>query len=240
MFCANCRAEYRSGFTKCSDCGVDLVEHLPEDAADDTEGVPTDADGMELLWRGLYQGTCDDLLAALDAARIRYKNVEREFGLLPNLAQGAWFVWIDPHDRDSARAVLAKVLEAGREGGPNTDEIAQNRAGVNPLKIDQHVFRRGIDDEISAVDIGAEESDEPYEPTPEDFVEDFYPEEATCEVWAGDDRPTARFLDDCLRNVGIGCVVKQENGKSHVLVLPASEKRAREVIREIIEQTPPE
>ncbi len=30
MFCPNCRAEYRPGFARCSDCDVPLVEHLDE------------------------------------------------------------------------------------------------------------------------------------------------------------------------------------------------------------------
>jgi hypothetical protein len=29
MFCPTCGDEYRSGFTQCTDCGVDLVEKLP-------------------------------------------------------------------------------------------------------------------------------------------------------------------------------------------------------------------
>ena len=29
MFCPLCKAEYRPGFTRCSDCDVDLVETLP-------------------------------------------------------------------------------------------------------------------------------------------------------------------------------------------------------------------
>ena len=29
MFCPDCRAEYRSGFARCSDCHVELVEILP-------------------------------------------------------------------------------------------------------------------------------------------------------------------------------------------------------------------
>jgi hypothetical protein len=29
MFCPNCRAEYRPGFARCSDCDVELVENLP-------------------------------------------------------------------------------------------------------------------------------------------------------------------------------------------------------------------
>jgi hypothetical protein len=30
MFCPKCRAEYRPGFTRCSDCDVDLVHEFPE------------------------------------------------------------------------------------------------------------------------------------------------------------------------------------------------------------------
>jgi hypothetical protein len=30
MFCPECRAEYRPGFTRCSDCDVDLVHERPE------------------------------------------------------------------------------------------------------------------------------------------------------------------------------------------------------------------
>ena len=29
MFCPKCHAEYREGFTKCSDCHIDLVSKLP-------------------------------------------------------------------------------------------------------------------------------------------------------------------------------------------------------------------
>lgn len=30
MFCPRCGAEYRAGFYRCADCGVDLVDALPE------------------------------------------------------------------------------------------------------------------------------------------------------------------------------------------------------------------
>ncbi len=31
MFCPKCKTEYRPGFTRCADCGSDLVERLPEE-----------------------------------------------------------------------------------------------------------------------------------------------------------------------------------------------------------------
>src|SRR5436309_13550020 len=35
MFCPECRSEYRPGFTRCSDCDVDLVWELPRDTRED-------------------------------------------------------------------------------------------------------------------------------------------------------------------------------------------------------------
>ncbi len=37
MFCPRCKAEYRPGFVRCSDCGVALIDRLPE-----PEGAPRD------------------------------------------------------------------------------------------------------------------------------------------------------------------------------------------------------
>ena len=31
MFCPECKAEYREGFTRCADCEVALVRHLPKE-----------------------------------------------------------------------------------------------------------------------------------------------------------------------------------------------------------------
>lgn len=31
MFCPKCKTEYRPGFTRCADCGSDLVDRLPEE-----------------------------------------------------------------------------------------------------------------------------------------------------------------------------------------------------------------
>ncbi len=44
MFCPECKAEYRDGFTTCSDCDVELVDALVE-----PEPEPADADSEEIL-----------------------------------------------------------------------------------------------------------------------------------------------------------------------------------------------
>jgi hypothetical protein len=46
MFCPICRVEYRQGFTKCSDCGVELVAELPPEPP---EAKPEFVDYKEVL-----------------------------------------------------------------------------------------------------------------------------------------------------------------------------------------------
>jgi hypothetical protein len=84
------------------------------------------------------------------------------------------------------------------------------------------------------------ESNAPDEPTPDDIVEDFDPEDATAEVWSGEDAEMAQVLNDCLSGVGIGCVQSHNGSHIRVLVLPATAARAKEIVREVVEGTPPE
>jgi hypothetical protein len=66
MFCPVCKAEYREGFTRCSDCEVELVPTLESSETSEEE------EGPVLVWRG------DDLLAfsrvvaILRAEKIKY------------------------------------------------------------------------------------------------------------------------------------------------------------------------
>jgi hypothetical protein len=99
------------------------------------------------------------------------------------------------------------------------------------------------DDEIdqdAAVQEPAEgEEDSTQEPTPAHEIEGFFPEDATAEAGAGEDEQTRDFIQVCLRENGIPCVVTPEDGNQRVMVLPEVESRAKEIIREIVEGTPP-
>jgi hypothetical protein len=60
MFCPQCKAEYRPGFTRCSDCDVDLVERLPLEAP------------MKRAWFGEDRESCVYVCARLRAAGIPF------------------------------------------------------------------------------------------------------------------------------------------------------------------------
>jgi hypothetical protein len=69
--------------------------------------------------------------------------------------------------------------------------------------------------------------------------ENYDPDEATAEVWSGDDADTKDMLVASLRENGIGSEVSG-NGEFQIRAMPSAEPRAREIIREVIEATPPQ
>lgn len=239
MFCPNCKVEYRQGFRECSDCHVPLVEHLH---VDDTNSRNADPDAMEILWSGTDPGFAGSLTDALDRADLRHTDEAVKLGFLPAFAGEVRGISVRNADRDAAERILQDVIDGNAPASLTTaTELARDAATVNPLSLNRRVFNRVPDSDSSSgqedESAGPESADIP---TPDDVVEDFDPDEATCEVWAGEDAKMADYLNDCLRGVGIGCAVIPEGTKVRVLVLPATEKRAREVVHEIVEGAPPE
>jgi hypothetical protein len=242
MFCSICKTEYRQGFTKCADCGVALVDHLPTGGPSGDEDAPRDSEGRELLWSGLSAKLYDAIRDALDDAGIAHNDVEKEFGVLPTFEQTAQLVWVNPHDRDAARSILREVLDRPEAAEQHDEELASDAGRMNLFGLSRRNYNvppRADNAPATTDDEELTESDADTEP-PDDAPEDFRPEEATSQVWAGDDVDTAQFLKDSLSGIGIGCVVSEDGSKSRVLVLPADEKRAREIVREVVEGAPPE
>jgi len=63
---------------------------------------------------------------------------------------------------------------------------------------------------------------------------------ATCEVWAGQDEALAGFLEVALKENGI-CTRMESHGAKMTVCVPLEEAdRAREIVREVAEGTPPE
>jgi|SRR5882724_621008 len=77
MYCPLCKAEYLEGFSRCSDCKIDLV-HTYEEARE----IP-----VVHLWEGNSISKFNAVVAALDDANIPN---HAESGASPN-AGGAWW-----------------------------------------------------------------------------------------------------------------------------------------------------
>lgn len=216
MFCPVCKSEYREGFTRCNDCNVALVASLPSSGGD-SSGPPSVLDSPQLLWQGTDEMLLARLTASLTDAKIPYHEGDAPARLFYRSLDPPLQLWTLTKDHQAALQILKSL------GGDVGDSDAEES------------------------DIAAEEDSEdilPEEaPGPEvdDIVEDFQPKDATVEVWRGDSSSSADTFRDCLLENGIGCVIDNPTANEESLrVLPKDETRAREIIREIIEGTPPE
>ena len=114
MICPECDSEYREGFTRCSDCDVDLVEAL--------EGDPD----VELV--RVYSGSNPAIVplveSLLDDAGIafmkKFDGVQDFFAagrlLGMNQVVGPVEFWVRADDEEQARALLAEIDDSGRAG----------------------------------------------------------------------------------------------------------------------------
>jgi hypothetical protein len=227
MFCPRCQAEYRQGFTVCADCDVDLVYELPaspqpavtQPVSPCTSPAASPDDHPHTIWVGSRQEVCVDLCLQLQTVGILYKvaqNLKSRSG-----AAVAWTYELAVSPQDEAQA---KKL----------------------LKLPEIVI---------------EDSDAPAEPTEDDALpelpeEDFadrqkplsrqrstahwYPEDATVDVWTQAAHDADAIVEMSLKGVGIRMRAQElPDGSTKIFVLPDDEFAAREIVRQIVEGTPP-
>ncbi|HKS82128.1 MAG TPA: hypothetical protein VJR23_11555 [Candidatus Acidoferrales bacterium] len=227
MFCPVCKAEYRLGFTECSDCGVPLVENLDDPPA--PSGEPAGQESGELLWTGTQTRLFSEICRALDDAHLPYHKASRDVGPLPGLKQSVFAVFVHRCDHEAAKAVL---------------EDLQRQREFPPLAMDEDADQiepdESHDQESEIPSPDENESSAPANQSREFVPEDFISEDATAEVWSGSDRGMADGLAMCLRENGIGSAVTHDAGTTRVSVHPADEPRAREIIREVVDAAPPQ
>ena len=107
MFCPLCQAEFRPGFTECSDCHVPLVASFAEASI-----------ASARLWRGDSENEFDRILAVLDAKHVRTHHKERvqvhaNFTILgiPIGNRQSMFeyeIWVFREDLARAKAAIAQ------------------------------------------------------------------------------------------------------------------------------------
>lgn len=215
MFCPNCKTEYRDGFTRCSDCGASLVTRLRETAVPSNRPAP--ADGPELLWTGIEPGILAQIESALDSAKISHHQRTRDSGPLPGLSQPVYAIFIHARDHQAAHAALEDVI---RRFASNPDERDDEPDDF---------------DASAAIPAEADDGDDTSD-VPQDYVpDDFDPAEATVEVWSGEDRAMRDNLVTFLGAIGIGSATDDSAGKLRIRVTPASQKRASEMIRQVMD-----
>ena len=237
MFCPVCKFEYHGSIHECSRCRVPLVESLPTGPS----GASATSAGMEILWTGTDPEFAGSLSEALDHAGLEHRDDSVALGFLPALPGEVFKISVRAADRQAAERVLQDVMDGKTAESPTTfPDVVRNAAIQNPYRaLNWRVSQRPNRRDAPFESAGLFESESASGPTPDDIVEDFDPQQATHKVWSGDDEQMAETVRICLNEVGIGCVVKETQGNFNVCVERASETRAKEIVHEIVEQTPP-
>ena len=231
MFCPQCNVAYRSGFTRCSDCGVDLVEDPPHfalaGAAPPAEPGDPNEDPFCSFWKGQDARVHAELCEVLEQAGIPHKTVYRSDHLFNFSNFPAFEVGIPFSMFDKAEKLIQETY--------GTDEVED----VGAQELAGHLVDSPDTVPILPESVNLSAEDIPGPPTTGENA-DWFPEDATVNVWSTDTNEPCEFLVAALHENGIHCRVDQQGAHASLIVLPPDAARAREIIREIIEAAPPE
>lgn len=118
MFCPQCKAEYRPGFTRCADCDVELVPALSRPEGPSSNALPSGS--LQILWEGEDLALFEGLLDGLEAAGVGY--FDQPLGIYPGvrrrdpfpvqpMARFGYQVAVLSSDLVRARQILGKLQE---------------------------------------------------------------------------------------------------------------------------------
>ena len=230
MYCPLCGAEYRPGFTVCSDCQVSLVPDPPSQSpSESADSAATGGTSFAPVWSGSDTRKLAEICEELDRQKIPTRTLRREDRLFNPTAHAPFEVYV-PMDR----------MTAARKAINGADATEDDSEPIS---------------ESDSLEIPAEEG------SPDDDGDDGYeeergelrnldPEDATAEIWSGDDVDLAAMITSSLRENHIPCLsdsdtpepqsASEEMSSTRLFVLPEDEKRAKEIVREIVDAAPPD
>jgi hypothetical protein len=240
MFCPQCKAEYREGFTHCVDCDVDLVYELPKHAiemrqtGEDGEyrvaGGPGDPneDPFCSFWKGEDPRVHAELCEVLEEAGIPHNTVFRRDHLFNLRNYPAFEVGVPFSMYQRAENAVKEAY--------GTDDVADVGAQEVQLLQDRPIRPiRKLPETLTP----PEEENIPGPPSAGEGT-DWYPEDATVKVWSTEKGAPADFLVAALHENEIHCRLEKKGRQAELYVLPEDENRAREIVKEVVEGTPPE
>ncbi len=264
MFCPKCKSEYRAGFTRCEDCGVDLVESLD---APGNRAPGDDLSAPVLLWSGFHTGTLEEIRAALEDANIAYNDEPLEARLLYASMRNPLEIWVQKADFDAARKLTAKQLAGDDDVPPGHSDSGLGEPDEPPpgpsiIRVPgsgsaRRAILANLDSAPDANAAGGEDSDptledeipeQPYdpaedveEPEPSRNMRGDVEEQPSIEVWTGTESDIADYVAMCFREDGIRFAqLPDGSGGIRILVFPDREERARLIVSEVVDGKLPE
>jgi hypothetical protein len=253
MYCPLCGAEYRPGFTVCSDCQVALVPDPPRagSANASTDGT-SDEKSFALVWSGSDSRLHAEICEALDLQRIPARTLGSEDHLFNFTTRPTFEVYVPADLVNSAREAIKQVAAMEEIAEPSKSDLLEIAAEDSPS-----------DDDSPSNDSADEDEQR------RDF-RNLDPQDATIEIWSGQNRELAAMIASSLRENHIPCrpdpdlsdpnlaeppdiaepdfagpdiaekSASDETRATRLFVFPEDEKSAKEIVREIVNAAPPE
>lgn len=208
-YCPVCDAEYSDSHTMCSVCGIELVPEA-------LRGRPLDErqrkEKIVLAWRGGDPTAVSEVIHVLRDAGIRHHVQPTNEHLVFELGmpRPKYAVRVFASDLPKAKELLADIRESA------------------PFALDE------------PSDPEPAHAVQPEHPPAPRSIHEWNAAAANLELWSGEDGALADLLEACLRENRIG-VRREERPPDQVrlLIMPADQTPSREIIREVLEATPP-
>jgi len=259
MYCPNCKAEYRQGFTRCADCDVELVQEPPPAAhglgtTGEARSHPEDSDDPFCsFWRGDDPRIHAELCELLNEEGIPHKTIRREDHLFNLNSKSGFQIGIPYSQFEKAEAAVKDAYGTEEEQKdaalflPYGEGYSPGVRGVFPWRPAPKDFARadtGQGDEPESmagpipeendVDGQSENGRPDWDPT------NWNPREATRGVWSNEQSYPGEMIEMALRENQVHARFEKAEGRNAIFVLPEDEIRAREIVKEIVEGAPPE
>lgn len=183
------------------------------DALEPEGANPLDNVRIVSVWQGNEPSECERVKGALENAGIEFLDRDsKNFDLF--VPSGSKLeIWVSTADRDAARKIILD-----EDGRIDPDELTPE--GIESLTLP--------------------ESDQPDSDGPQDLSVEWNEDDPVTEVWNGEKEDFADTLAACLREIGIASRKLSEASHWSLVVRPEQEARAREVVHEVVEASPPE
>lgn len=218
MFCPVCKSEYREGYTRCADCDVPLVNSL------EAERESLDHAALARVWEGSDTHENSQVRAGLEEAQIPFRVQAAGPNMLSLSNQAAEAIYVPHAMLDAARLAISEAIgedaesedESNEETGDDGFAVSQEAETVSPLP-----------------------DDTGWDPAA------WNPDDATAKIWENRAGTGSEIIIISLEENRIHWRANDPDSEgdeviTEIYVMPQDEARAREIIRELTEATPPQ
>ena len=211
-----------------------LVRDKPSEHDFSQESVPKPGDPNEdpfcSFWVGNDDRVLSELQTVLDEAQIPHKTVRREDWLLNRLDHARLSLGVPASMYERAEQVVGDAF--------SSQPLLRDADGLIPESLQKKLDFNQDEPSMELPDF--EFQPERGKSTSSDLLGEWFPEDATRQVWNGDDPNVKDMIEMSLQENEIHSRWETQGKQFAAFVLPESEERAREIIREIVESTPME